>query len=413
MWRNQVCGAFPSFRPLFIAGLLLLSGCSVSSSPWTPSNSATPVPAAPATASQPQAAVSPLPATPSKVALLLPLTGKGAETGQAMLNAAQLAMFDLGGNSFELLPKDTSQGAETAANEALAEGAGLILGPVFGPDAKTIAPLARARGINILPFSTDTSAAGGNSFLMGFVPQTQVEQIIDFTLGQGMKRIALIAAQDAYGDAVTATYQSSLARHGVPSVGVLRFAAGMTPSDSQILDLSKRPASLPSGMSYNAMSSVPFDAVLIATSGPQAEKISNQLTAIGLPPSSVRRLGTGLWDQAETARSPSLQGAWYAASSPRLRQKFEKRYLETYGQPAPRLASLAYDATALAVVLAKAGRGYGSESLTSPNGFSGIDGIFRFRTDGLAQRGLAILEIRNNMAVVVRDAPSSFLSGGQ
>ncbi len=409
MWRNQVCGAFPSFRPLFIVGLLLLSGCSVSSSPWPSSNSAASV-RSPAATSQPQAAVSPLPAAPSKVALLLPLTGKGAETGQAMLNAAQIAMFDLGGNSFELMPKDTSQGAEIAANEALAEGAGLILGPVFGPDAKTIAPLARARGINILPFSTDTSAAGGNSFLMGFVPQTQVEQIIDFALGQGMKRIALIAAQDAYGDAVTATYQSSLARHGVPSVGILRFAAGLAPSDSQILDLSKRPASLPSGMSYNAMNSVPFDAVLIATSGPQAEKISNQLTAIGLSPSSVRRLGTGLWDQAETARTPSLQGAWYAASSPRLRQKFEKRYLETYGQPAPRLASLAYDATALAVVLAKAGRGYGSESLTSPNGFSGIDGIFRFRTDGLAQRGLAILEIRNNMAVVVRDAPSSFLS---
>jgi outer membrane PBP1 activator LpoA protein len=189
--------------------------------------------------------------------------------------------------------------------------------------------------LTFCPFQPTQARRVATAFLWGLSPQTQVEQIIDFTLGQGMKRIALIAAQDAYGDAVTATYQSSLARHGVPSVGVLRFAAGMTPSDSQILDLSKRPASLPSGMSYNAMSSVPFDAVLIATSGPQAEKISNQLTAIGLPPSSVRRLGTGLWDQAETARSQSLQGAWYAASSPRLRQKFEKRYLETYGQPAP------------------------------------------------------------------------------
>lgn len=410
MWRNQVCRAFPSFQPLFIAVLLLLSGCSASS-PWTASGSGASVTPSPASPQAAAPVAPPLSSTPSKVALLLPLTGKGAETGQAMLNAAQLAMFDLGGNSFELMPKDTSQGAERVANEALTEGAGLILGPVFGADAKTISPLARARGINILPFSTDTSAAGGNSFLMGFVPQTQVEQIVDFALNQGMKRIALIAAQDAYGDAVAATYESTLARHGVSSVGVLRFAAGVGPSPSQILDLSKRPAALPSSMNYNAMNSVPFDAVLIATSGAQAERISSQLTAVGLSPFAVRRLGTGLWDQPETVRAPSLQGAWYAASSPRLRQKFEKRYLETYGQSAPRLASLAYDATALAVVLAKAGRGYGSESLTSPNGFSGIDGIFRFRTDGLAERGLAILEIRNSMAVVVRDAPSSFLSG--
>lgn len=409
MRRNQLCGTLPFFQSLFIAALLLLSACSASSPlPSATSRGAVSSSAVPEQKIETPVASS-LAASSSKVALLLPLTGKGSETGQAMLNAAQLAMFDIGGNSFELLPKDTSQGAERVANEALTEGAGLILGPVFGADAKAIAPLAQSRGVNILPFSTDTRAAGGNSFLMGFVPQTQVEQIVDFALTQGMKRIALIAAQDAYGDAVAATYEAVLARYGVPSSGVLRFAPATGPSSSQILDLSKRPAVLPSGMTYSGMNSIPIDAVLIATSGTQAEKISNQLTNVGLSPSAVRRLGTGLWDDPETARAFSLQGAWYAASSPRLREKFEQRYLETYGQTAPRLASLAYDATALAVVLARAGRGYGGESLTSPNGFSGIDGIFRFRTDGLSERGLAILEIRNNMAVVVREAPSSFV----
>jgi branched-chain amino acid transport system substrate-binding protein len=115
-----------------------------------------------------------------------------------------------------------------------------------------------------------------------------------------------------------------------------------------------------------------------------------------------------LWDQPETAALPALQGAWYAASSPRLRTRYDSRYRETYGEAPHRLSSLAYDATALAVVLAKSGKGFSRQTLMDANGFSGIDGIFRFAADGTAERGLAILEIRNRAAVVVREAPSSF-----
>ena len=123
---------------------------------------------------------------------------------------------------------------------------------------------------------------------------------------------------------------------------------------------------------------------------------------------TVKRLGTGLWDQPDATRLSGLQGAWYAASSPRLRSRFEHRYFQTYNQQPPRLASLAYDATALAVVLAKTGQGFSRSSLTNPNGFSGIDGIFRFGSDGIADRGLAILQISTGSSVIVQDAPTRF-----
>ncbi|MFP4464746.1 MAG: penicillin-binding protein activator, partial [Alphaproteobacteria bacterium] len=80
----------------------------------------------------------------------------------------------------------------------------------------------------------------------------------------------------------------------------------------------------------------------------------------------------------------------------------------------PRLSSLAYDATAFSVILAYTGLqqngspAYDRQSITNPNGFSGIDGIFRFRPDGIVERGLAVLEYKNGRISVINQAPDTF-----
>ena len=57
---------------------------------------------------------------------------------------------------------------------------------------------------------------------------------------------------------------------------------------------------------------------------------------------------------------------------------------------------------------APAGSPYTIEALTSPNGFAGMDGLFRLRPDGRTERGLAVLEIQREKIVVVDPAPQSF-----
>ena len=55
------------------------------------------------------------------------------------------------------------------------------------------------------------------------------------------------------------------------------------------------------------------------------------------------------------------------------------------------MASLAYDAVSL-VALLSPGRPYHRftiGALMDPNGFSGVNGIFRFKADGTSERGLA------------------------
>ncbi|HOO50480.1 MAG TPA: penicillin-binding protein activator [Alphaproteobacteria bacterium] len=381
----------------FLCSALLTSCVSSSGSPWKTSSTTrhAPSPSHAPQNTQDAALITPDQAPvaiKSKVAMLLPLSGRGSDTGEAMLNAALLAMNDLGATDlFELMPKDTGEGAALAAQEALHEGAGLILGPVFSDDTKAVAPLAVQRGVGVVSFSTDTTAAVGTTFLMGFVPQTQVEQIIDFAATRQIRSIALIAPRNAYGDAVAASFYSQMQLRSLQNAGLVRYS-GQVPDTAELASLNQsRP-----------------QAILIATPAPIAAKISAQITAMGMPPTLVKRLGTGLWDDTASYQYSELQGAWYAASSPDLRVRFERRYREMYGTQPPRLASLAYDATALAVVLSKSGKGYGRQALTNPNGFAGIDGIFRFRMDGLADRGLGILEISSGRAVQIQNAPSSF-----
>ena len=128
----------------------------------------------------------------------------------------------------------------------------------------------------------------------------------------------------------------------------------------------------------------------------------------------MRLLGSGLWDVPDIGNEPALDGGWFAASPPDARRDFERRYRATYGRDPPRLASLGYDAAALAAALAhgQGGPPFSREAILNPKGFTGVDGLFRFTPDGLVQRGLAVLEVEPEGNVVVSPAPQSFENPG-
>lgn len=308
-----------------------------------------------------------------KAAILLPLSGPNAALGQSMLQAAQLAVFDLGYEGLELVPQDTASGAGNAAGAAIADGADIILGPLFADDVRAAKSAATGRNIPVLAFSTDWSLAGGNTYIMGFVPFGQVERIAAFAATRGLKRAGIATPADAYGMATSTRFEEEAREREIKITRALSDAGGY---DSVFIPAGA--AALPSLL----------------------PRISN---------ASARKLGTGLWDDARIAAMPAMNGAWFAAPAPSARAGFEKRFLETYGARPERLASLAYDATALAVTLAKNGGGFDANAITNPNGFAGVDGILRFNAQGIAERGLAVLEIRDGGIVEIDPAPASFV----
>lgn len=316
-----------------------------------------------------------------RVAILLPLSGQHAAMGQSMLQAAQLSIFDMGYDNFELIPQDTggtAAGASTAAATALQSGAQLILGPLFADEVRAVKSATTGRSVNVIAFSTDWTLAGGNTYIMGFLPFGQVDRIVDYAAAKGIKRAAVAAGADEYGTAVSRDFETKAASKGITISRAL--------SDP------------------NA-----YESVFIPAGGRDLTSILQRVSG-----KSAQKLGTGLWDDSRVAAIPDMNGAWFASPSPSARASFEQRYQSTYGAKPVRLATMAYDATALAQALAKSGlstgRGpaYDAASLTSSSGFAGVDGIIRFNRQNLVERGMAVLSIQNGRIVEIDPAPTSF-----
>ena len=343
--------------------------------------------------------------TAVKVAVLVPLSGKNASLGQTMLKAAQLALFDVGSHNFELITADTgstAQGAASAAQRAIADGANLILGPIFADDVRATKPVAGPANVPMVAFTTDWTLADSNTYIFGFLPSLQAERVVSYAQSRGLSKLAIIAPHTEYADLIT----TAISRTTTP-VATLRYQPGQADLTAQVAGFASQNKT-PEG-------ALTFDSVLLPLGGESLRSLTAQLDQYGIRGSRARFIGTGLWDDTTALSDPMLNGGWFAAPDPAARLDFERRYQQTFGGTPQRLATLAYDATALAAVLARSdttGQPYSRDRMTASRGFAGIDGVFRFRTDGLAERALAVVEIRGGRTVVIDPAPTAFARGG-
>ncbi len=429
-----------------LAGATLVSGCNP---PPPEPQAVVEQPAAPPVEVQPAPPPAPPPvaATPTptealsagraKIALLAPLTGPNKPVGQAMLDAANMAMFDVSAD-MALLPRDTGStpdDARAAAGRAVSDGAGLILGPVFAasvppvreatqamapqpalspeatppdatppgatpPGATTATPPVTppAAPVTVIAYTTDATVAGGNVFVMGFLPAGQIDRVVGFAKSRGMTKLAALVPDNAYGAAVTA------------EINAIGPKLGLQPS--RILVLGRDPKAQLAGLADD-----PPEMLLLALGGDQlvglAPAISDYAAA-----HPVQLLGTGLWaDDPALSTVPALAGGWYASPLPNNFADFAARFQRIYSYRPPRIAALAYDSIALAWSIARNAASTASpvsrDALLQPNGFIGIDGGFRFLPSGLSERNLAVLAVNPNGPIVIDPPPPNFEKLGE
>ena len=376
---------------------------------------------------------------PVRIAILLPLGAQQASVrsvANALFNAAQLALFEFGNPDVLLIPKDTRgtpSGAAGAAREAVQEGAELILGPLFSGSASAVRPIAAERNIPVIAFSTDTDVAGNGVYLLSFLPDQDVARVVDYAMLQGLNVFAGLVPQNEYGrrmasaftNAVTAragqvhaieTYPGSAEGMFDPARRLANFDArkrALAREKTRLKDAGdpESLAALSRLDGFETFGDVPFQAVFVPVGGNELRSVAPLLPYFDVDPRKVRFLGTGQWDDASLGREPSLVGAWYAAPPNDASNAFKGRYARAFGSQPPRIASLGYDATSLASALAARmpGQRFTDEILSNPDGFAGVDGIFRFLPDGRNERGLAVLEVGRNGPRVIDPAPASFV----
>lgn len=334
-----------------------------------------------------QVYVEPIIARPEalKVGLLVPLTGARQAEGKALLDAAQMALFEVGDDRFTLVPADTAStpdGARLAANKVVDSGVSLVIGPLLSDEAKAAAPLVRARGVNMVSFSNNPSATGGGVYLMGHMVAPEIDRLVGHARANELRRFAILAPGDGYGRLVT-----EQARRAVAEVGGTLGVQLLYPPSANPPELDKVVQTLASGER--------FDALILPDGGPRLSRVLPLLLQYGVDPATIRFLGTSLWDDPKLREEPALMGAWYVSPSPEGRAAFKKRFADAYGYEPSQFAAIGYDATALAVALAKgtAGPDFSTQAIGDARGFAGTEGIFRFMPDGTSERGLAVVEI--------------------
>ena len=333
-----------------------------------------------------------------KVGLILPLSASGnaGVAAQSMKNAAEMALAEFQNPNLQLLIKDdggSPQGAQQGTQQALDEGAEIILGPLFAVSVPATAQLARARGISVIAFSTDSSVAGRGVYLLSFLPESDVNRIVEYSASLGKRSFAALLPENAYGNVVEAAFKQAVSRRG-----------------GRLVTFQKSGADRATAARTVAPTLGTADALFIADDGDSVVQVADALTAAGANLKNIQLLGTGLWDNPRVFASPALQGGLYAAPDPAGFRSFSSRYRAKYGADPVRTATLAYDAVALVAALART-QGttrFSPDVLTNPSGFAGIDGLFRFRADGTNERGLAVMRVGSGGGVAVAGSPKSF-----
>lgn len=347
---------------------------------------------------------------PVVVALLLP-AGSSAP-GNAILaanleNAARLAVSDLAGVQIDLRVYDTMGDpavAATVAQQAVTDGARIILGPVHGAEAAAVGTAVSASGLNVLSFSNNPAIAGDNVFVLGLTPDNAARRIFEYAAANARGSVMVIGERTPAGELMLAAVN-----RGIEGTGA-SIVATETYDFSQQGIVNALPAIASTARSSGAQS------VLFTADSAGALPILAQL----LPDNRIAHpqfqfMGITQWNvPPATLQLRGLQDGWFTMPDPDVLAQFEARYTAAFGTAPHPIAGLAYDGIAAIGALLGTGApdALSRASLTQGSGFVGVNGVFRLLPDGTNQRGLAVATIRENAVVILDPAPRSFAGSG-
>ncbi|MEN3166428.1 penicillin-binding protein activator [Gluconobacter sp. OJB] len=366
------------------------------------------------------------------VGLILPLTGRNASYGTRMRDAAKLALSAKGSPALDVHDTNGPGGTEQAVRDALARGDAILLGPLTATETAAAAPLAINAGKPELAFTSDSTQARPGVWVMGLTPEQQVRRMVDAARATGRKSFAAFLPDNAFGHAMGDGLARACRDAGLKDPQIIFHTMDVQNIDDGLKTLSaietRQPAApvvtetpsgpsaidptgeaspdaaaattgtgTPSSGTTPAAQPAPiappsFDALVLADTGLELGRVITALQADHIDSSQVQIMGPALW-KAFDGKLGALHGAWYAAPDAHDRLGYVAQYRALYKQAPSPVSDFAYDAAALAGSLIRQG-GVTVDALTRPDGYMGVDGLFRLRPDGHVTRALAIYQIQ-------------------
>jgi branched-chain amino acid transport system substrate-binding protein len=350
--------------------------------------------------------------TLKRIAVLLPFSSANAEVRRqsaGIYNGVQMALFQVGAPDIVLLPRDASSADPAViagiAEDVIRDGAIAVIGPVFAQQVPPVAAQAAEVRAPVFAFSTDLSAIGQGAYLVSMTPASEVRRIVEWASRDGVTRFAMLGPDNANTRAIEVALRQEAAARGGGVAGVAYYTPGNASPQAEARTIAR--------IIENENKAFPGKvAVLIPEAGVQLRSVGALLRSIAnVTPREVRFIGTGQWNDPEIWREPGLYGGSFPAPDPQAVSDFETRYQAVFGEAPPRLASFGYDAGALAATLAGAAR-LDAATIQRPQGWGGVNGLFRFLPDGSTERALAIMQLQDRGGVkLIAPALQAFSPG--
>lgn len=371
-----------------------------------------------------------------RVGMLLPLSGEASKYGQGLKNAALMALDDLNNDNLILQFYDTqssSSGARVAVENAIAQNSSLIIGPLMSGSVRAIKDETTRKGIPVIAFSTDESVLEPQVYTLGLLVDEQVDRIISYAVEKKRSRFALLLPDNQTGYAVARAAIKAAQRYDVTITRISFYPPNTTNFTEPVKKLTdfdvrhgrlKRIKSTLSSLAakgspnakkalkrlerIQALGDVDFDAVIIPESGSRLKSAFSMFGYYDVYAPKVKFLGTAVWENTDLSKETMAIGSWYPLLSRSHSLYFANKYNEMFGEKPYGLYSLAYDAVALSSSLSQKRNGDLNEAITAPEGYIGINGVFRLFANGTNEHSLDIVEITENGDKIVSPAPKKF-----
>ena len=343
-----------------------------------------------------------------QVAMLLPYGSPNAGddlVARSLENAARLAMGDVQGVTVNLTVYPTAADAAqaaTVAQQAVSEGADVIIGPLRSDAAAAVGVAVSRNNINVLSLSNNTETAGGNVFVLGHTFANTARRMVGYTTLQGRNRFVILHARNLAGEIARDAVRDAVASSGA----ILTGEVGYEFSQAGVVVALEAVSSTVQAGDANAL-------VLTSDATGALPLFAQLLPENGLDTEATRFVGLTRWDTPPaTLEIAGLQGGWFAIPDPNADAAFRARYSAAYGETAHVLAPIGYDAMRAVVETAATQGRLGGVELTSSSGFNGANGVFRLVADGTNERAMAVIQVQENQMVVVDPAPGILGSAG-
>ena len=348
----------------------------------------------------------------TRIALLVPITGPNAALGTELQHGAELALFSVRNPAIELLVFDThADGPDAAASQAVIARADIIVGPLFSDAVVSARAIASKADIPMLALSNNLQIAGRGSWLLGYVPEQQVDVLLGYALTTGQNRVGIIAEDAPFGRVLAGHAADRLAQFGLRPEDTLTLTSAMLANEDQLKSAIQRftgyepPAEGEAAPAFADLPPARFDALLFAGSADFALRTAPVLAYYDADPERVLYLGNAQWNQQRILTEPSLQGGVFASRPTGRDAAFTALWSDVWPSRPGVLARLSFDAMAMATVLTGHQRTLWNAALESESGFSGFSGAYRLLPDGGNRRAFELRRIENGVSSILQPAP--------